>query len=77
MEQSKYHRLDVPIFQEKSKLNWLVPDFLRVKYIQNKQKGNRTKVKSNEPELLKSLNMNQFQASCCSDFLFRGLSLEN
>ena len=60
MEQSKYHRLDAPIFQEKSKLNWLVPDFLRVKYIQNKQKGNRTKVKSNEPELLKSLNMNQF-----------------
>ena len=32
-------------------------------YVQNKHKGNKTKIKSMKPKLLKTLNMNQFYIS--------------
>ena len=47
------------------------------KNIQNKHEGNKTKTKSIKLKLMKRLNMNQFWASWSSDFLLRGLSLEN
>ena len=56
---------------EKLRLSWLVPYFARKIYVQNKHKGNKAQTKSIKPKLLKTLNINQFQASPPSDFIYR------
>ena len=46
-------------------------------YVYNKHKGNKAKAKPIKPILLKKLIMNQFWASWSSEFIYRGLTIEN